>query len=243
METNIKIKTKDDFIIHGILNSQDKTDRTIILVGGLGGVKELHTRYNSKYFFPKHGFDTFNFDFYSNEEKGRKLSECSISTFVFDLNQIYEYFEKKYNEIYVIGHSLGACVVINSNQENIKKIVLWDGTLFPKDEESEKFNKNRFIYIKELDKYLLNSSVEYIVSKELVKERNEQDEKIIPLIKRPIKLIMAGNFFLKDKWKENLNLISVPYEFKIIEGANHGFDEEGKERELFEETLNWLKDK
>lgn len=240
MEANIVIRTKDNFIIQGILNSKDKTDKLIVLVGGLGGVKELHTRYNSKYFFPENGFDTFNFDFYSNERKGRKLSECSISTFVSHLNETYEYFEEKYNEIYVIGHSLGVCVVINSNQENIKKIALWDGTLFPKDKESEEFNKNRFIYIKKLDKYLLNSNIEYLVSRELVKERSEQDERIIPLIKKPIKLIMAGNFFLKDRWKNNLKLIQVSYEFIEIEGANHGFDEEGKEKELFQETLKWF---
>lgn len=238
METEYIIPSTDEHLLYGLLNSQKETNKLIIFVNGLGATKELHTGFNSARYFPKKGFDTFRFDFFSNKEKGRLLSDCSITTFTQDLNSVSSFFEKKYENIFLIGASLGGCAVINSNQKNIEKIVLWDGALFPKDKNNT-YNK-KFTWIESLNKYLMRGSIEYLVSKELVDERSKQNEDIISKIKKPIKLIMAEKFHQKDRWKKHLSLIKVPSEFIIIENASHGFDEEGVEEQLFEETLKFL---
>jgi esterase/lipase len=238
METEYIIHSSDNHLVYGLLNSQKETNKLIIFVNGLGVTKELHTGFNSARYFPKHGFDTFRFDFFSNKEKGRLLSDCSITTFTEDLNSVIKKFDKKYDQIYLVGASLGGCAVINSNQKNIEKIVLWDGALFPKNPNNE-YNK-KFTWIESLNKYLISGSIQYLVSKELVNERSKQNEDIIANIKKPIKLIMAEKFHQKDRWKQYLSLIKVPYEFIIIKNASHGFDEEGVEEQLFEETLIYL---
>ncbi|USN44860.1 MAG: hypothetical protein H6500_03390 [Candidatus Woesearchaeota archaeon] len=241
MERKIEIRKEKGRPLSGILTYRKQSKNLIIFVVGLGGTKEQHIFYNAAKYFPKEHYDTFRFDF-SSEKEENALSEGSIVFFKEDLNEVLSYFETRYENIFLVAHSFGACVVIGAKHEVAKKLVFWDGAFFPKTKESEEFNKNYFEYIESLDKYVFKGKIEFLVSKQLVEERINQDERILGQIKTPLKLIMAENFFLKENWSKYLNLLNIPYEFLIVEGAGHNFDEQGKEKKLFAETLLYLKE-
>lgn len=235
MEEKIQMPTNDGHIIYGTLNYQGKkNDKLIIFVHGLTGNQNEHQFYNAARFFTKAGFTTFRFDLYSWKEKGRILTDCTIKTHVEDMNTIINFFGDNFKEIYLIGHSLGDLTILYSDLERIKSIVLWDPSIKLGEFEDD------LSYNKELDLYVLHWGVESLMSKQMFEDWKSADSSLVEKITKPTKIICAEQGKLKDKWKDVIDKIQVPYEFMILKGAGHCFDEEGIEEDLFGETLSWF---
>ena len=100
--------------------------------------------------------------------------------------------------------------------------------------------KDVLSYNKELDLYVLHWGTEYFISKQMFEERKNQDSRLVKKITRPAKIICAGQGKLKDDWKKVVDKIQAPYEFMVLDGAGHCFNEEGIEEILFDETLKWF---
>ncbi|MEA3513985.1 MAG: alpha/beta hydrolase [Nanoarchaeota archaeon] len=235
MEEKIQIPTKDDHIIYGILNYQrKKSDELIVFVHGLNGSQNDHQFYNAARFFSKTDFTTFRFNQYSGEKKGRTLTDCTTKMHAEDLNTVVNFFDDKFQEIYLVGHSLGGSVILLSDLEKVKSVVLWEPSI-----QLRKV-KDKLTYNKELDVYVLSWSIEYLISKQMFEEWKYLDSRLVEKITRPTKIICADQGRLKDNWKKIVDKIQVPYEFMILKGAGHCFDEEGAEEALFDETLKWI---
>ncbi len=236
MEKKIKIYTKDGHIIYGTLNYKNYK-KLIIFIHGLTGHQNEHQFYNAARFFNKYGFSTFRFDLYSGERKGRKLSQCSIKTHSRDLDLIINYFVGKFSNIYLVGHSLGGPTILGSNLNKIKSIVLWDPSSTLKLEKE-------LTFVEKIGNYILRWGVEYLISKKMVQEwKNLRTQVLIKKIIKPTKIICAKNGILYKDWKKYIKDIKVKYEFIILSGAGHCFDEEGIENKLFLETLKWFRKK
>ncbi|RJR32144.1 alpha/beta hydrolase [Candidatus Parcubacteria bacterium] len=237
MEQEIKIKTKDNHIIYGTRNWQGKHKRTLLIfVHGLTGSSREHQYFNAVPFFTKKGFDTFRFDFYSRKPNGRQLSDTCVTIHVNDLKLVLNKFQDKYKNIFLIGHSLGALVILKSNLSGIKKIVLWDPT------KGFTNTKDKFItYNKSLNKYILRWGKETLANKKMINEWAEAREpgKIIRKLDTPIKFIFAESGTHKH-WLPYLKMIKPKNDYVIIRGSSHNFCEEGTEEKLFEETLKWI---
>ena len=238
MEEKIKIQTEDNHIIYGTLNCKDsKSKSLLIFVHGFTGNQNEHHYFNAVPFFTGKNYDTFRFDFYSKKEKGRSLSECSLTDHSNDLDLIVDNFKNEYDELIIIGHSLGGLVILKSELSNVSKIILWDPTNPFKDLK----HKNA-VYDSTLDKYLIKGKMDFYVGKKLIEEWMETDFSILlPNLKVPCKIIFAGNNNKYELWKPDLSKIKVKSEFVIVDNATHCFIEEGTEEKLFEETLNYLK--
>lgn len=232
MQKEILIETNDNYNIYGTLDSTNNNDNLIIFVHGLTWNQNEHVFYNSAKFFPNNWYNTFRFDLYTNE---RPLSDLSVKDHIKDLNIVLSYFEWKYKNIYLIWHSLGWPVILWSNINNIKAIVLWDPTI-----NAQYYVEKICTYNKELDKYILNREIESILSKEMVNERKNIDESILDQIIKPTKIICAWEDRLKDEWKSCYTKITVDHEFIIIEEADHCFNQDWVEEKLFKETLSRL---
>ncbi len=236
MEEKIKIDAKDGHIIYGTLNYLDKdNNKLIIFVHGLAGHQNEHQFFNAAKFFPINGYSAFRFDLYTGEEKGRNLTKCTIKTHSEDLNTVISYFKDKFEKIYLVGHSLGGPTILGANLDNIICVVLWDPSLKIVDNYDEYCTYNEKLRL-----YILHWGTEYLVSKEMIKEWKEIDLRMIEKIRKPTKIICAGDGILKGHWKENISNIKVEHNFIVIEGAGHCFDGEGKEEILFKETLSWF---
>lgn len=236
MEKNVKIKTDDNHIIYGVLNYQQETDKLIIFVHGLTGHKNEHQFYNAARFFPNHGFATFRFDLYSGEKQGRRLENCTIQTHTKDLEQVVEYFQKEYKNIYLVGHSLGGPTILFSNQKYVKSIVLWDPSL-----KNDMIDPNIYEYNSLLNKYIIHWGASSLMSTEMAEEWKTMDSKIVERFILPTKIVCAENGILHKDWEKIMSKIKIKNDFVVIKNAGHCFDEEGVEKELFKETLEWLK--
>jgi predicted esterase len=236
MRKQIQIKTPDNYIIYGTLDS-DNNQTLLIFVHGITGNQDEHHYFNAVPFFTKNGFDTFRFDLYSDKDGARSLSESTIMGHSKDLELIINNFKDKYKKIILIGHSLGAPVILKTNLSSISKIVLWDPTTgFKKIEDQEGE------YCQEIDKYILHWGMDIIIGKQMVEEwKSLNIDKLIENLTIPCKFIFAGNHNKHELWKPFLNKIKVKNKSVIVEGATHCFVEEGTEQKLFEETLKWIK--
>lgn len=240
MEKIVKIPTPDDHITYGTLNSlKEKSSKLIIFVHGLTGDQYEHHYFNAVPFFTNKGFDTFRFDLYSDEEKGRNLTECSISIHTQDLMTVIDNFKERYQEIFLVGHSLGAPTILNANLNSISKIIIWDPT-----SGMRSLKEKNCEYNEKIDKYILNWSTQTILGQEMINDWKKASnlESLIKKITKPCKFIFAGKASNYSNWKPFLQKVTAPapVEFMAIEEATHVFNEEGTEQRLFEETLKWL---
>lgn len=242
MEKSLKIKTKDSHLISGTLNTSKKvSDKLVIFVHGLGGHQNEHIFYNAARFFPAKGYDTFRFDLYGPESGRRKFTEATVSLHAFDTNEVVRYFAKKYKKIYLVGHSLGGPTILRANPK-ANAIVLWD----PSREVKGILEGDDIHYEKCLDQYVANWEIDIIIGRPM-KEESDSFPTIAEMIKDvqiPIKIIIAYQTVRKygkhgrDLYYKNANEPKALYEVK---GADHNFNQEGKEEELFRETLSWFK--
>ncbi|MCK5084954.1 MAG: hypothetical protein KAQ64_04845, partial [Candidatus Pacebacteria bacterium] len=84
--------------------------------------------------------------------------------------------------------------------------------------------------------------MDFLVSKTMVDEWMFADlNYLVEKLSIPCKIIFAGNSDKHELWKPYLKSIEVESDYIIIDGASHGFIEEGVEQKLFEETLKWIK--
>lgn len=237
MRKEVTIDTPDNFTIHGTLDSKEKVNKIIIFVHGLTGRKDEHHYFNAVPFFTEKGFDTFRFNLYSRKTNSRALSKSSITTHSSDIRTVLDYFKSTYNDIILIGHSLGALAILKSNMKDVSKIILWDPT-----SKIDSFEEKNATFCPELDKYILHWGMDIIISKEMIEEWMSIDiPKLLDEIKIPCHTIFAGNDVKHKLWKPYLKNINIESKSIIVDGASHCFIEEGTETKLFDETYNLLK--
>ena len=235
MEKEMKIKTPDNHIIYGTLNSLKDTEKLIIFVHGLTGDQYEHQFYNAAKFFPDKGYDTFRFDLYTCLDKARSLTDSTIKQHSEDLNCVVSHFKSKYDMVFLVGHSLGGPTILYSDLKPVHSITLWEPSL-DLDDSIEGYYK----FDKRINRYILNFGVESLISKEMVAEWKYLDGRLVKKIIKPTKIICGSKSPLKDSWKTVLSKIKTEYEFTVIKKAGHCFSEEGTEEKLFEETLSWF---
>ena len=239
MEKEIKIKTPDKHIIYGTLNTSKKNSNILLIfVHGLTGHRDEHIFYNGAKFFDKNSIATFRFDLYTSNEKGRVLTNSTISTHASDINTVVDYFKKDFKKIFIAGHSLGGASVLKSNTTKIDGIILWDSST----KSSLKHLKD-FIYNKNLNSYTVNWGTEFLIGKDMLDELKNfsSPKEIIPEIKKPLKVIVAGKGSLIKAGREYFKYSKNIKEFTVIKGAGHNFNEGNVEQELFKETLSFIK--
>lgn len=238
MEKEIKIKTTDKKIIYGTLKEVKNSDKLIILVHGLTDYQNNHLFFNGRKFFSDKNFSVFTFDLYSWEKDARKFKNCTLKNHSQDLNDVLGYFKEKFSKIYLIGHSLGCPTILLSNVSVVKAIIFWEPAY-----DFEKFMKTISKFDDKLGVHLLDGAYETLVRDEMYKSLTTEFPDCFNLVKRlnkPLKIIAAGKGLLLEGAEKYFKAGTEPKELKIIKGATHGFDEEGKEKELFDETLSWL---
>jgi hypothetical protein len=238
VESEISIEANDGKKIFGTLNREgDDCDRLIVFVHGLSDNRNHRIVFNASKFFRKN-FDTFRPSLYSAEKGARSLDDCSIGTFVEDMNTVIYEFQEDYDEIFLVCHSLGF-VVMDCDLSQVDGLILWDPAL-----SLEEGRIQNMEYKPELNSYLINWGVTYLINNQLkIDWENVNDERLIRNLDVPVSIIMAGRNDLKKGWKQKLDGFKVDYKFLVIEGASHGFVKEGIEDKLFEKSMKWLESK
>lgn len=237
MESELAIPTNDGNKIYGTLNqAREDNEKLIILVHGLADDRHHRIVFNASRYFNKEGFDTFRPSLYSAENDSRRLENCTIGTFVEDLNSVIYEFEDNYNDVYLACHSLGF-VALDCDLNSIKGLVLWDPSL-----SLEKDRIQNIEYKEEIDSYLINWGVTFLIGEQLkIDWENINDERMLKNLDTPVKVIAAGKNDLRKAWEQNLSHIEQEYSYTVVGDASHGFTEEGVQEKLFSETIDWIK--
>src|SRR5690606_26745198 len=149
----------------------------------------------------------------------RQISECSISVHVEDLEEVVLYFRHQYPKIYLIGHSMGCAVIMNSDTTSVEKIIHWDPTKGMKSLQQKNitFDKNGGLYI-------LHWGLELQMNREFINDWKEasdlgkQVEKLTP----NSHFVFAGNYNIYPAWKEYL----TDYPMAIVPNATHRYIDE-----------------
>lgn len=237
MEKNITIQTSDDHLIYGTLNARkEKTQKLIIFVHGFTGHANEHFLYSASRFFPQHGFDTFRFNLYWFEDKARSLNTATVGEHISDFRTVYEYFKKEYTEIYAVGHSLGAQIIVRVHIPELKAISLWEPSV-----EVSQMCKN-MKYVPALDVYIETSYVDMVVGKNFVEQAKTFPilSSILPTVTTPTQVIgaaLAG----EDTAQAYFDQLTCKKEIHTIQGSGHTFDEGTAVQELLNRTLGWFK--
>lgn len=238
MEKKILIDTPDNHKIYGTLNAPDNSsDKLVIFIHGFTGNSNEHIFFNGAKELNKNNIASFRFDLYSWEEGARHMPDCDIKTHVDDLTTVFDHFKDKYRKIYLIGHSLGGIVVLESALP-ASAYILWDPSY-----ASTYMEANDYKYVKELDAYTLDWGVVYVIGKKMREDDWTQtsSEELMSMVKCPVKIINAEKGVLTEGGQNYFKFAKEPKSYAIIKNAGHTFDEEGTEEELFKETIDWIK--
>jgi pimeloyl-ACP methyl ester carboxylesterase len=238
MEKTFKIPTRDWYEISSILNSKgDQSKKLIIFVHGLtGSMNESHW-YMAKEYFTEKWYDVLRFALYAGGEKSRQLHECSIWEHNIDVETILEYFSSLYEEISLVGHSLGCPSIawVKYFPNNLKNIVFWDPAFDTSDTVKRCFEKNWLWFF--YPKNGKNVEITYDLYVQLKQNDHFETLKNSSIKKQLIKVIYAGEALHKTM-KEKIESLGI--QCAVIDGANHWFTQEGKFGELFEKTLQYI---
>lgn len=235
---NLEIVTDDGFKICGTLEYQNSDDNKLAIFShGFISDTNNHLIYNAAPFLHQRGIATFSFDYYSNQQGTRPFLKSSLTTHIKDLERVVLELKNKYEDIYLIGHSLGALITLAINPEHIKAIALWD----PVSDVGNIVKGMEFV--PSLDAFLFKNRVDVLIPKDMVDDFLKY-KSITEFIKNnpvPIKTILAGNKY-SQKTLELLNEDNSNYdrETDVVREANHSFDNREAERNLFEKTFAWI---
>jgi len=241
MEKNIKIKLSKKFSLYGKFSDSFNQPLFIIAHGFSGNMDEEFYR-SATYWFGKHGFSTFRFNFYGHQKDARQLMDCTLKTHSADIDTIVRYFRKQgVKKIFVAGHSFGGLVILCSRDQNFDGAVLWDPSYkisFTKTTGDFPGGK----YIKEINGYLMKWGINVIIGKVMAEEVDSLSWDLIAKnFKVPFKIILAGKGALKGA-KKYLNSAKAEKDLMIIKGATHYFnDQKGMREKVFKASKEWFR--
>ncbi|MFT4249748.1 MAG: alpha/beta hydrolase [Candidatus Woesearchaeota archaeon] len=233
MREEVVLCTPDDHNIYCTFDSANHS-QVVIFVHGFTGSQFEMQYLSAIHLFLKNGFDTCRFDFYSRKPLSRPLKESSVSSHVQDLRVVIDECMSRYEEVFLVGHSLGGVVILSSELSEVSAVVLWDPTCTWKSLEEKKAK-----FVSGVDAYVFSWGVYFLVSKELVSEMLSLDMSVlVSNVSVPCKFVFASNSSKYSSWKPFLSSLNA--EVAVVSGASHGFVEEGALEELFSETISFL---
>lgn len=241
MEKELRIKTSDGKLIYGTLSvAKKKSKKLIIFVHGFTGHQNEHIFFNGAKFFADKGFDAFRFNLYAGEKKNvRHFRDTTISLHGKDITAVVKSLRKKYEEIYVVGHSYGGTSLLFADQTMVDRFIFWDASYI---NSSKIEDKNHLKYNKKIGAYVLDWGLEIVVGKKFIDElKNFPDcGELIKKIHKPVVFITAqkGNMKAGKKYYAHAH---SPKKLVNINRADHNFNDWSSEQALLKETYDWLK--
>ena len=163
------------------------------------------------------------------------MGDCTLEMHSEDLTQVIDYLKKDFDEIYLVGHSLGGPTILFSKLKEVKSIVLWDPSYDILSNLKDEMEINE-----KINKYTLEWGTQFLLSPKMIESWKGLPERQMSKFRKPTKIICAEEGILYKEWKEKFDKIDVEKELIVIPKAGHCFDEEGTEEILFDETLKWF---
>jgi len=167
----------------------------------------------------------------------------NVSDTVEDLRNAIIFARRKgFEKIGLIGHSLGGVASILVPKKFVRAVALWEASS-PKYLQKIWTTTRMKNQVKMLG-FAVHEGFGIVVGSRMYSEfgRLGDISESVHKIGVPV-LIVAGTMskFMTNLSKKYFKVAPEPKELRIIQGANHTFDNLIHERELFDYTLNWFK--
>ncbi|HLD17828.1 MAG TPA: hypothetical protein VJB99_02010 [Patescibacteria group bacterium] len=240
MEKNVHFKTKGGYQIYGTLKIPKKSAKNLVIFAhGLSDHRNTHLIFNGSKYFQKKGWTSFRFDFYSGEKGGRKLQDVTLRSQTEDLEKVVVHFQKDFEKIFVIGHSLACPSILQMNLNQVAGVIL----LEPSTRLSTSVAKKFFPFSSKFDCPIFTYGSEILLGKNLLREwvSLPKPKELVKDMQKPILIVSAGRGSLKKSGREYFQTVPCfEKKFFCVVGATHCFDEEGTEETIFEEAFKFL---
>lgn len=236
MDKELIIPTSDNKSLYGIMRGSFDMPMVIFVHGLTSDIQEPKFYLGSRELHNA-GIASYRYSQYSWHENSRKLDECSMTTLGEDLDSVIAYLRHNgVKDITLVGHSLGALVILKSVKQDYERFVFWDGSY-----DVGRWWKD-LPYIKERDTYLIDSGFRSLVSSEMKREAQEDYLPAIAASNKPALFVYAKEGVLTEGGKSYFDAVKYPEkELCYIDGAGHNFDEEGVHEKLLEITKKWIR--
>ncbi|MEK7568650.1 MAG: alpha/beta fold hydrolase [Patescibacteria group bacterium] len=242
MEKKLKIKVSEKNYIYGRLSGSSRQP-LFIVVHGLPGSMDEDFYLNATRWFVKRGYASFRFNLYGTEKNSRQMMDSTLKTHASDIDAAVRYFRgKKFQKIFIAGHSYGGPSILLSSEQKFDGAVLWDPSYkvsFTKTQHGFPAVK----YIKEIKGYIMNWGTNLIVGKAMADEANTINwNELTKNFHLPLRIIAAGKGHLVRGAKHYFRTANDPKELTVIKDATHYFnDTEDMREKVFKISEDWFK--
>ena len=237
--------TEDRDLYYRHTEPNTKTDKVIIVIHGLVSSSSEALYYNSSLYLCDKNFATIVPSLYEWRDTARSLDETCLDVHKEDIKKLVSYLSKKYESIYVVGHSIGGVVAlllaIENFSNNIKAISLWEPTSF----NYLRAIKDRMIFNKATSNYIYTGGAIPIQFSRKYADSIVNAEKTIRFniskIDIPVQIIVAGDGVLLDGCSEYFSMLDTYHkDLKVVTGATHFFNEHKKAIQVYSETIKFF---
>lgn len=242
--------------ITGILHRPDSTNPPAVIMchGFTGNKGEEHDIFvHAAKKFCENGFAVLRFDFRGSGESEGEFVNMTIAGEVNDLRKAIDFILEQdidKSKIGVLGLSLGASVSILGWNKMIKTLILWSPVnvteeLFIKSlgEKTCREIEEKGFFDLRFNENGWKTETSFKIGKEFLKDvRKTNIINGVKSVKCPILLIQGteDEVIGTEGSKQIYSGANQPKEIKMIEGANHTFDNLEHEKEVIQLSLDWF---
>lgn len=239
-----ELKAKDSAIIYGALTEPKfyKPSKVVVIAPGLGCSINEYAYKRASQLLAEQGYAVLRFAFYDGQTDGRCLTDCTIPTFVSDLNDVLAWAQQTYKRVYLIGHSYGGLTMAHANPK-VDAMSMWDPSYANPDWMTD---KTRSAY-RELAGYIVASwGVELVLGSDFQNEFLKQTTGIAKAlgkdIQSPLQVIHAGvgSGTLYERGESYHTYAKVDTDHVLIEDGDHMFCKDSSLELAVEATEKWF---
>lgn len=229
--------------IHGLLREVADAP-LVVLVHGLTSHKNSLLCWRAARALEQAGYASYRFDLYGYPADARDLLDCTLQIHAHDLDLVVEALRREAPQrpVAVVGHSLGALVVLLSRERAFDAAVLWDASHPGTFEDKDDLQDEHTVWEPRLACYRQKGGCDILLSEALLRSWAMADaDRLITELSAPVKLVAAGdNPVLLEYQRSYLEHATEPKTLAVVDGADHNFTTDGTMDELFAETVEWL---
>lgn len=252
MKIKIKSKKIKGKFLHCDFQENKSAENLVVLLSGLSGSKNLPLFGAASLDFFKKGFSTLRINFCNDPDDKHRVADApdirdiNFAFYSVEMKSVLDFFQKKYTNIVIVGHSFGAPVSIvflstYKSYATRTRLILWDPSLLPFDRKAMDgafmFDSVQKLYIEKEGKR------PYAFNKNFYKElsRDIHTGEILQNLNMEVCIIGAMKGAGQDAKKYFSNLKNKKISrLTLIASANHMFDGKRVQKELFEKTFEFL---
>lgn len=246
MRTLTYLNSRNQSLV-GDLYEKD-TDKIVIFVHGF--IMDRHSRGlfdDAIEKIRKLDYSVFAFDFSGCGESDDE--SIDVDKQVDDLDSTIDYlYDLGYSEVALIGHSLGGLISFKVGEHrDIKTIIAWAPVTDKKPNWHKKRYSNEQLKVFQEKGFLTinkdngTSRNDFMISKQFIFDRAIlNQEELLTSVECPVLMIQGTDdkYIPLEHTKKAMDFLSEESDLILFEGINHNF--EGKRKELYQETIDWL---